>query len=103
MNDQTQRLRAAIADLERELAHLEASDPETRALLQTAAQDIGAALSKSTAISPASPPAVSSGEQQKVATSKNVLEEKVLEFEASHPKLSLALNRLIDALGQIGI
>jgi hypothetical protein len=37
------------------------------------------------------------------AESKGVLEEKVLEFEASHPEVSLALSRFIDMLGQIGI
>jgi peptidoglycan hydrolase CwlO-like protein len=103
MNDQTQRLRAAIAELERELAHLESSDPETRALLQSAAQDIGAALSKPATSSAAASPSVPTGQQEKVATSKNLFEAKVLEFEASHPKISVALTRLIDALGQIGI
>jgi hypothetical protein len=95
MNDQAQRLRAALAELERELQHLEDSDPETRAMLQSAAQDITAALGRTGASRMTATP--------DVATSKNVLAEKVLDFEASHPRLSLALSRLIDALGQLGI
>lgn len=94
MTDQAQRLRAAIAELEQELAHLESSDPETRALLQDAARDISAALQR-TDKKPA--------EASSVTQSKSVLEEKVIEFEASHPRLSLALNRIIDVLGQFGI
>jgi peptidoglycan hydrolase CwlO-like protein len=95
MNDQAQRLRSAIAELEHELAHLESSDPETRALLAEAAQDIRATLERM-------------GPQETsptgdVTQSKSLIEEKMLEFEASHPRLSLALTRIIDALGQLGI
>lgn len=94
MNDKAERLRAAIADLERELHDLEGSDPETRGLLQSAAADISAALQKRSAGDSPPPDA---------AASKNLLEQKVLEFEASHPQISLALTRFIDMLGQIGI
>lgn len=93
MNDKVDRLRAAIADLERELHGLEESDPETRALLKTAAADISLALQRPT---DATPPAGT-------AESRNLLEQKMLEFEASHPQVSLALSRFIDMLGQIGI
>ena len=94
MNDKAERLRAAIAELERELHGLESSDPETRALLQTAATDISAALQGR---------AVGESKSPEAAASKNLLEQKVLEFEASHPQISLALSRFIDMLGQIGI
>jgi peptidoglycan hydrolase CwlO-like protein len=92
MNDKVERLRAAIAELERELHGLEESDPETRALLQTAAADISSALQRP-------------GEMKtpEATESRNLLEQKVLEFEASHPQVSSALSRFIDMLGQIGI
>jgi hypothetical protein len=93
MNDKVERLRAAIAELERELHGLEDSDPETRALLQNAAVDISTALQRR-----------SSGAKQPESTeSRNLLEQKMLEFEASHPQVSSALSRFIDMLGQIGI
>ncbi len=92
MNDKVERLRAAIADLERELHGLEHSDPETRALLQSAAADISTALQRR-----------SGSAKPEVTESRNLLEQKVLEFEASHPQVSLALSRFIDMLGQIGI
>ena len=95
MNEKADRLRAAIADLERELHNLEESDPETRALLQTAASDISLALQRR--------PATAGTDVPDAAASKNLLEQKVLEFEASHPQVSLALSRFIDMLGQIGI
>ncbi len=95
MNEKAERLRAALADLERELHDLQDSDPETRALLQSAAMDISKALQR---------PAIgATGKVPDTAASKNLLEQKVLEFEASHPQVSLALSRFIDMLGQIGI
>lgn len=95
MNDKAERLRAAIADLERELHNLQDSDPETRALLQSAAADISLALQRRTTdVNETTPDP---------KASKNLLEQKVLEFEASHPQVSLALTRFIDMLGQIGI
>jgi peptidoglycan hydrolase CwlO-like protein len=95
MNDKAERLRAAIADLERELHGLESSDPETRELLKSAAADIATALQER--------PGAGSAPATDATASKNLLEQKVLEFEASHPQLSLALTRFIDMLGQIGI
>ena len=96
MSDRAERLSAALADLEQELDQLADSDPETRALLQSAAADISRALQKSatqpTGLKPAD-----------TAQSRNLLEQKVLEFEASHPQVSSALSRFIDMLGQIGI
>lgn len=93
MNDKVERLRAAIAELERELHGLEDSDPETRALLRSAASDISTALQRPS----------SSTKTPDTAASRNLLEQKVLEFEASHPQVSSALSRFIDMLGQIGI
>jgi uncharacterized protein YukE len=99
MNDKVDRLRAAIADLERELHGLEESDPETRALLREAAADISQALHRpsSDTDQAADPP------QPADSNSRNLLEQKMLEFEASHPQVSAALSRFIDMLGQIGI
>ncbi|WP_202921411.1 DUF4404 family protein [Anatilimnocola aggregata] len=94
MTDKADRLRAAIADLERELHNLEASDPETRALLQSAAADISTALHQATE---------EEGSLPDTSESRNLIEQKVLEFEASHPQISTALSRFIDMLGQIGI
>jgi len=93
MNNQPERLRAAIAELERELAQLEATDPETRSLLTEAAQDISAALARTGTKQPAAD----------VSESKGIIADKVLEFEASHPRISQALTRIVDILGQFGI
>ena len=95
MNDKSDRLRAAIAELEHALHDLESSDPQTRVLLQSAAADISLALQRR-----------ATGEKPKLvdpAASKSLLEQKVQEFEVSHPQVSLAISRFIDMLGQIGI
>lgn len=94
MTDKAERLRAALADLERELQDLENSDPESRELLKTAAADISSALAR---------PSSKGGSVADTSASKNLLEQKVLEFEASHPQVASALSRFIDMLGQIGI
>jgi hypothetical protein len=93
MSDKLERLRAALADLDRQLRDLDNLDPETRAMLQDAANEISTKLDRAEA---------AEGDDG-TAESKGVLEEKVLEFEASHPEVSLALSRFIDMLGQIGI
>ena len=97
MSDKAERLRAALAELERELQHLEESDPESRELLKSAAADISLALARPAA---ASKPGSKAPD---TAASKNVFEQKVLEFEVSHPQVASALSRFIDMLGQIGI
>lgn len=94
MTDKAERLRAALAELERELQDLEHTDPESRELLKSAAAEISLALSR---------PATKGAQAPDTSASKNVLEEKVLEFEASHPQIASALSRFIDMLGQIGI
>lgn len=94
MTDKSERLRAALAELERQLHDLENLDPETRAMLQSAASDISNTLEETE---------LEDGGAAETARSKGLLEEKVLEFEASHPEVSLALTRFIDMLGQIGI
>lgn len=95
MTDKAERLRVAIAELERELHDLGDSDPEARELLKTAAADISLALAR--------PTTGKGGKAPDTAASKNLIEQKVLEFEASHPQVALALSRFIDMLGQIGI
>ena len=96
MSGKAERLRAAIAELERELQDLESTDPESRELLQSAAADISLALTRSSS-------GKTAGKVPDTAASKGLLEQKVLEFEASHPQVASALNRFIDMLGQIGI
>lgn len=99
MTDKAERLRAAIAELERELQDLEETDPEARELLKTAAADISLALARPAT----SKPGAMTVDAADTTASKNLLEQKVLEFEASHPQVASALNRFIDMLGQIGI
>ena len=96
MSDKAERLRAALAELERELQQLEESDPESRELLKSAAVDISLALARPAA-------SKSEGRVPDTAGSKSVFEQKVLEFEVSHPQVASALSRFIDMLGQIGI
>jgi hypothetical protein len=86
--DELQRL---IAQLHERLNSADTVDEQSRVLLQKLTQDIQNMASRS------APPT----DERESATSQ--LEEVALKFEAEHPKLSMALGELADALGKIGI
>jgi hypothetical protein len=89
-----ERLQQLISRLHEELSSSESVDEQSRALLQKLTQDIEQLADSSETTGE---PATSHTE----ATSQ--LEAVALKFEADHPKLSMALGELADALGKIGI
>lgn len=91
MPERLERLRALVRELEAELERLDEIDPETRDVLREAASEIDDALSEQ------------SPEQLRPRTLTERLTEAVESIEASHPTLAAVVNRMADALGQLGI
>ena len=85
-----EKIRAALTDLERELANLDSLDAPTRSMLEEARHEIETALHKQDA----------QFEHQSLAER---LETAAQTFQASHPTLAGVVQRTIDALGQLGI
>lgn len=84
-------LRSIIDNLHRELASADSIDEESRALLQELAQDVEKL-------------AGDAGEADGGhATTAGQLQNAALRFESEHPKLSMALGEVIDALSKLGI
>ncbi|MCA9162109.1 MAG: DUF4404 family protein [Pirellulaceae bacterium] len=91
MPERLERLRALVRELEAELERLDEIDPETRDVLREAASEIDDALAEQ------------SPEQLRPRTLTERLTETVESIEASHPTLAAVVNRMADALGQLGI
>jgi hypothetical protein len=90
MSDRLDKLRAALQELETELSALDSIDDETRAALADAAAEIAVILRRGQHKRPA-PPVESS------------LQDRLVQFEASHPQLAGILSRVLDGLHQLGI
>lgn len=88
---QREQLRKLIGDLHTELSTAEQIDDDSRALLQELAGDIE---SLTVAESPEAGPRESAVDQ---------LEDAVVKFETEHPRLSMVLGEILDALGKLGI
>ena len=86
-----ENLRKLIASLQEELSAAESVDEQSRALLRKLTQDIDNLAAGGGA--PESSPESTAGQ----------LEEAALKFETEHPKLSMALSEIVDALGKLGI
>lgn len=86
-----QQLRSLIENLHHELASAEAIDAESRALLKELVQDVEKLADNSGSAEDAQPE--TSGQLEKAA----------LQFESEHPRLSMALGEVIDALTKLGI
>jgi hypothetical protein len=93
---QAERLRQALADLESQLHNIDSLDPETQAMLRQAAADINARLAKRE-IEP------DADDEPEAADLQGSLQERIVDFEASHPQLAMVVTRVIDLLGQAGI
>ncbi len=91
MPDRIENLRANLRELEAELAAGQTLDAETKASLEEVAQEIRRVLANNR---PEDPAPESLLER---------LQEEERAFEASHPTLTQALARIINALGQMGI
>lgn len=88
---QRQQLRKLIGDLHTELSTAEQIDDDSRELLQQLAGDIE---TLTVAESPEAGHRESAVDQ---------LEEAVVKFETDHPRLSMVLGEILDALGKLGI
>lgn len=84
-------LRHTLEELHAELEAAGTLDPEARAMLRSAAQEIRHALDAGTTTAESEP---SLGDR---------LEESTRHFEATHPKVAEAVRRVIDALAALGI
>ncbi len=88
MTERPGRLKSLLDELAAEVRTLEAADDATRRQLETAATEIIQALHR-----------VETGEPG----DRESLQDRLVEFEASHPNLASVVHRLIDMLGQMGI
>jgi DNA repair exonuclease SbcCD ATPase subunit len=104
MNEKLQRLKATLTELEEELSELDSLDDTTREMLEEAAREIDDTLDQyDSSESLAETPQLLEEEDDIQQSPRSRLKEAVGQFETSHPTLSGLLNRLIDALGQMGI
>ena len=83
-----ERLRETLVELRRELERTDASDHEARERVQQVARELDAWLER------AEGPEESLPER---------LREAVVRFEEEHPRLSATLQRVVDALSDLGI
>jgi chromosome segregation ATPase len=90
MPERSEKLRATLAELEAELEGLDSLDDQTREELADAAAEIASTLRR--------------GKRSEATKSvEDSLQNRLVEFEASHPQLAGIVTRLIDGLGQLGI
>ena len=95
MHDEVQKLRETLAHLHAELGTVESGDPEVRAMLMSALEDIAAKLeARGTAVDTAIVP-------EPLATTE--LAEAARQFEVEHPTLAATVRSVIDALARAGI
>lgn len=83
-----ERLRETLAELRQELARTDAADHDARERVQAAAREIEAWLERAEA------PEDSLAER---------LREAVVRFEEDHPRLAATVQRVVDALADLGI
>lgn len=84
-------LKSMIENLHRELESADSVDEESRALLQELSQDVEKLAG-----------ATGAADVEHDSTTGQ-LRNAALRFESEHPKLSMALGEVIDALGRLGI
>jgi hypothetical protein len=88
---QPEKLRATVADLERQLSESPSLDAESRQALEQAIRDIRSTLAANETGAP------------ETHTLVGRLRSAVEKFEGSHPTLTGTMMRLIDGLGEMGI
>jgi hypothetical protein len=86
-----QQLRNLIKTLHAELTAADSVDADSRAMLQQLIKDIEELAAKE------NKPA------EHVESAAGQLESAALKFESEHPKLSIAIGEILDALGKLGI
>jgi hypothetical protein len=86
-----ERLQSLIGTLHKELKAADSVDADSRALLRQLIQDIkDLADGDGTSV-------------DRVESTAGQLESVALKFESEHPKLSMTLGEIMDALGKLGI
>ena len=85
------RLRSIISKLNRELDSADSVDEQTRTFLRELVVDVEKLAGDADA------------EGIESDTTAGQLENAALRFESEHPKLSMAIGEVIDALGKLGI
>ena len=93
MDDRLAKLRATLNQLEAELSALGTLDDATREQLADAAEEIARSLRRGGS------PMVAINRAGKQGT----LQDRLVDFEASHPQLAGVVTRLLDGLAQLGI
>jgi hypothetical protein len=88
---ETEQLRKLIARLHEELSVADSVDEESKALLRDLTRDIDSLADAGKAL------------ENDAESTAGQLEEAALKFKSEHPKLSMALGELVDALGKLGI
>ena len=86
-----EQLQSLIATLHKELSAAESVDADSRALLQQLIEDIED---------------LADGDEtpaERVESATGQLQSATLKFESEHPKLSMTLGEIMDALGKLGI
>ncbi len=86
-----EQLQKTLADLHEELSAMDSIDGSSRALLQQLMGDIQEIISKS------------KPELDERANATAQLEAVAVKFKSEHPRLSMALSEIVDALGKLGI
>ena len=84
----TERLRETLQELRAELARSDAGDAETRESVQATALEIDAWLERP------EPPEESWSDRLRIGVAR---------FEKEHPRLAATLQRVVDALSDLGI
>jgi len=92
MDERLAKLRGTLTQLEAELAALGTLDDATREQLADAAEEIAASLRRG-----------GSPKQPTRSSDQESLQDRLVEFEASHPQLAGVVTRLLDGLAQLGI
>ena len=85
------KLRQLIGDLHRELSATDSIDADSRLLLEELSGDIEQLV------------ATDAPSTKHRDTASAQLEDAALKFETEHPKLSMVLGEIMDALGKLGI
>ena len=114
MNEKLQGLKETLHELEAELAERDNLDDRTRRMLEEAAEEIENALAElpdgtdENVFDPQGEVGEAGREEAESSlpeseTPRARLEKAIGQFETSHPTLYGLMNRLMDALGQMGI
>jgi hypothetical protein len=94
MSQESERLRATLDALHLQLQSVDRVDPDVRALLESAVEDIHQT------IDPEADPVETAEEDDSIV---HRLTAAARHFEESHPTLSGAVTSVIEALGRMGI